>query len=180
MATPAIAAQATPLGSFVNSIIFRQILLTALFLSFFAWYIYPLAFVDYYLVTTDWFSDHNEQIALFATSLGDDRLGLDEIPKLLVGIVGSGGISLMLIERKQAPVWSTMSALLIAVVVLIAAYASVATYHLLITHGASLDKTYGMPIQKAFLDLTVSRFRELWVLISAVAGFSVVAARAQK
>jgi len=170
------ALHANALPAPISSVFSRQLLLTILFLSFFAWYIYPLGVIDYHLIVSKGFELVPTGLDTFAKSLEQDRLGLDEVPKLLVGMVGAGGLSMMLYDRRRAPACSAFFGLLLASIVLLAAFASVATYHMLVAYGHRLDAPFGteIPIQDLLTTTTVTRFRELWVLISALAGLSLV------
>lgn len=174
-------ADAGRLARVVRSPVFRQGLLTILFLSFFAWYLYPLAVIDYFLIATDGFDEVPKNIEVFARSVSQDHLGLDEIPKLLMGLVGAGGLSLMLFEREETPVSSAVFGLLIALVTLLAAFAAVATYHLLVMYGDRLDDVVkeSSKVQETLNSIAVSRFRELWVLIAALAGTALATERSR-
>lgn len=163
---------------------FRHGLTLLLFLSIFAWYVYPLGVVDYFLWKTEVFTlDPPDALLEFAKGMAEDRLGLEEIPKVLVGMVGAAGFGLMLTDRKNAPVSATFSALLLVFVVLAAAFAAVATYHLVITYathrleGAWDSEKDVLLVADVLQQIAASRFRELWVLLSALGGFSVVAIR---
>jgi hypothetical protein len=152
----------------------KYALISLLFLSLLAWYLYPVAAIALFWRDTAYFQNDSVGLQAFAAAIGNDHLGLNELPKLLIGLVSSSGLCLMLMERKSAGRIAEAFAVFLLALLLFSAFACVFTYHVLLLSSGVIDNMYDPDISSPLLGQVASRFRELWTLIGALAGLTIV------
>jgi len=158
----------------------KYALISLLFVSLLAWYLYPVAAIAFFWHATKHFQDASTELPSFTAAIGNDHLGLNELPKLLIGLVSSSGLCLMLMERRSTGRTAEGFAVFLLSLLLLSAFACVFTYHVLLLNSGAIDAMYPDKPSEPLLGQVASRFRELWTLIGALAGLTIVYERTAK
>lgn len=158
----------------------KYALISILFVCLLTWYLYPVAAIAYFWFDTAHFENDSTGLQAFAASIDNDQLGLNELPKLLIGLVSSSGLCLMLMERRSAGRTAEGFAVFLLALLLLSAFACVFTYHVLLLSSSTIDSMYDPDVSPPLVGQVASRFRELWTLIGALAGLTIVYERTAK
>jgi len=111
-------------------------------------------------------------------ALNENRLDfLDELPKILVGLLSAGGLTKLLLQRKVERKPGIAFSVMLGLMIVAAASLALVTYFGLQSVLTRIDREYGTGTGVAFVQVCARRFRELVTLLSALLGLAVTQLR---
>lgn len=159
----------------------KNLLITAIFIIVFLWYVFPLTKIyGFYFLTKHFQSrSHVESIESLSKSLFKNKLQLDHLSAYISSIITSAGLTLLLFKKNEYKLSAILCAIFLFLFVIFFAWAAHYMFYKLIELEAEFNQEYGVVDPESnvgagtvLIDFCASRFKGIIAFLFIMLGLS--------